>query len=183
LAQEHLDILKEATTREIANDALELSMRIKENISHDSTGEALKQYSAIELLLFQNKTEEALQQMEILKAGTGSDAKTSILNQAILDDVYWLEARTRLQLGQFDACLALLSQIQKEFKDDILADDASFLEAEIYERHISQKERAMELYRGFLTQYPGSVYAAEARKRFRLLRGDFTGQEPAPVAP
>jgi hypothetical protein len=183
LAQEHLDILKEATTREIANDALELSMRIKENITYDSTGEALKQYSAIELLLFQNKTEEALKKIEILKAGTGNDAKTSILNQAILDDVYWLEARTRLQLGQFDACLALLSQIQTQFKDDILADDASFLEAEIYERHVGQKARAMELYRSFLTQYPGSVYAAEARKRYRLLRGDSMGQEPAPMSP
>src|SRR5690606_2547040 len=37
LAQEHLDILKEATTREIANDAMDLSMRIKENIAFDST--------------------------------------------------------------------------------------------------------------------------------------------------
>jgi hypothetical protein len=42
LAQEHLDILKEATTREIANDAMELSMRIKENIAFDSVGMALQ---------------------------------------------------------------------------------------------------------------------------------------------
>jgi len=31
LAQEHLDILKQATTRENCNDAMDLSMRIKEN--------------------------------------------------------------------------------------------------------------------------------------------------------
>ena len=49
LAQEHLDILKQATTREIANDALELSMRIKENIAFDSVGAALKEYASIEL--------------------------------------------------------------------------------------------------------------------------------------
>src|SRR5690606_28607822 len=36
LAQDHLNILKEATTREIANDALDLSMRIKENLAYDS---------------------------------------------------------------------------------------------------------------------------------------------------
>lgn len=183
LAQEHLDILKEATTREIANDALELSMRIKENIAYDSLGEALKQYASIELLLFQNKTEDALKKIEILKTGGGTDSKAPVLNQQILDDVYWLEAKTRLRLGQFDACLSLLTQIQKMFKEDILADDASFLEAEIYERHLGQKERAMDLYRSFLTLFPGSVYAAEARKRFRSLRGDFVGQEASPVSP
>lgn len=62
LAQEHLDILKEATTREIANDAMELSMRIKENIAFDSVGEALKAYASIELLLYQNKTGKHLMQ-------------------------------------------------------------------------------------------------------------------------
>ncbi|HEY9047343.1 MAG TPA: tetratricopeptide repeat protein, partial [Ohtaekwangia sp.] len=69
LAQEHLDILKEATTREIANDALDLSMRIKENIAFDSLGEALKEYASVELLLYQNKTDEALKQLEKLKQG------------------------------------------------------------------------------------------------------------------
>ncbi|HEY5823288.1 MAG TPA: hypothetical protein VIT44_02920, partial [Cyclobacteriaceae bacterium] len=42
LAQEHLDILKQATTREIANDAMDLSIRIKENTAMDSVGEAMK---------------------------------------------------------------------------------------------------------------------------------------------
>ena len=28
-------------------------------------------------------------------------------------------------------------------------------------------EKAMEIYREFLTKYPGSVYVAEARKRYR----------------
>src|SRR5688572_29523557 len=69
LAQEHLDILKQATTREIANDALDLSMRIKENIAFDSIGEALKDYAAIELLLYQNKTDDALKKIEDLKQG------------------------------------------------------------------------------------------------------------------
>jgi outer membrane protein assembly factor BamD (BamD/ComL family) len=36
----------------------------------------------------------------------------------------------------------------------------------------------MEIYRDFLNKYPGSVYAAEARKRFRNLRGDFAEEKP-----
>lgn len=187
LAQEHLDILKEATTREIANDAMELSMRIKENIALDSVGEALKSYARIELLLYQNKKDEALQALKLLTEGvtlrtdssnTGAVVRQPLSNQTILDDVYWLEAKIRLERGEFKEAVQLLDRIIAEYPDDILIDDAYFLQGEIYERHLNDKEKAMEIYRNFLDKYPGSVFAAEARKRFRMLRGDF---KEAPV--
>ncbi|MDB5233044.1 MAG: hypothetical protein JWR44_37, partial [Hymenobacter sp.] len=34
------------------------------------------------------------------------------------------------------------------------------------------KVKAQELYNRVITKYPGSIYVAEARKRFRKLRGD-----------
>jgi hypothetical protein len=186
LAQEHLDILKEATTREIANDALDLSLRIKENTAFDSTGAALKEYSSIELLLYQNKIEEALTRIQKLKEGHGSSSKadsaTAIYNQSILDDVYWLEATIRNQRGEFEEAITLLSLVVTNFGDDVLADDAQFQMGEIYERQLKDRDKAMELYRELLTKYPGSVYAAEARKRFRALRGDFNAQS-APNQP
>jgi len=166
LAQEHLDILKQATTREIANDAMELSMRIKENTTFDTLGTALKQYAAIELLVAQNKTAEALSRLSAFPDGSDS--------RAIRDDVYWLEASIRLKQGEFDKSLALCEKIVSEFGEDVLADDAMFMEGEIYERYLKNKDKAMEIYRDFLTKYPGSVYVAEARKRYRTLRGDFT---------
>jgi tetratricopeptide (TPR) repeat protein len=179
LAQEHLDILKEATTREIANDAMDLSMRIKENIAFDSVGEALKQYALIELLLYQNKQDEALEKIKFLKQGQGS-AGNAFSNQTIMDDVYWLEANIRMKRGEFQESINVLQKILTEFPEEILSDDAFFLQAEIYERQLKNKEKAMELYREFLNKFPGSVYAAEARKRYRTLRGDFSGeQEPA----
>ncbi len=179
LAQEHLDILKEATTREIANDAMELSMRIKENIAFDSAGEALKHYASVELLLYQNKIDSALQAMDQLKRGMSANGSFS--NRTILDDVYWLEANIRMKRGEFKESIALLVKIREEYPDDILSDDAFFLQGEIYERQLNDKDKAMEIYREFLTIYPGSVYAAEARKRFRTLRGDFVSESPAPV--
>jgi tetratricopeptide (TPR) repeat protein len=179
LAQEHLDILKEATTREIANDAMELSMRIKENIAFDSVGEALKQFASVELLLYQNKQEEALKQLQYLKEGQivkPGEQPTAFSNQTILDDVYWLEANLRMKRGEFEASMKLLQRILTEYPDDILSDDAYFLQGEIYERQLKNKQKAMEIYRDFLNKYPGSVYAAEARKRFRTLRGDFSNE-------
>jgi TolA-binding protein len=166
LAQEHLDILKQATTREIANDAMELSMRIKENITFDTTGTALKEYASIELLMAQNKIDEALSRL--------STFSTTSTNQQIKDDVYWLEASLRLKKGEFEKAFALCEKIVSEFGEDILADDAYFMEGEIQERYLKNKDKAMEIYREFLTKYPGSVYVAEARKRYRVLRGDFS---------
>ena len=179
LAQEHLDILKEATTREIANDAMDLSMRIKENIAFDSVGHALKHYASVELLLYQNKIDSALSRINQLKQGISDSIAFS--NQTILDDVYWLEANIRMKRGEFSESLALLQNILEQYPDDVLADDAFFLQGEIHERQLNDKDRAMEIYREFLTKYPGSVFAAEARKRFRTLRGDFINETPAPI--
>ncbi len=202
LAQEHLDILKQATTREIANDAMDLSMRIKENTAFDSVGAALKEYAAIELLLVQNKNDEAmlrLQQFSISgkvkmskkdalsrnllprdKANISQDSVwvqvDSQITSAIKDDVYWLEANLRIKRGEYDQAITLLERIVNEFGQDILADDAYFTEGDIYEHYVKNKEKAMEIYRAFLDKYPGSVYAAEARKRYRTLRGDFDGR-------
>jgi len=173
LAQEHLDILKEATTREIANDAMDLSIRIKENTTFDSAGTALRDYAYIELLLHQNKIDSALWQMEQLKSGIDQHTGEKITNSTILDDVYWLEANIRLKKGEFEQSFVLLQKILDEYGDDILADDAYFLQGEIREVYQLQKDQAMEIYREFLNKFPGSVYAAEARKRYRQLRGDF----------
>ena len=199
LAQEHLDILKQATTREIANDAMDLSMRINENIAFDSSGVALKEYAQIELLLQQNRIGEATQRLQRFTAQgkiwvTKEDAfllnldiatlfrqgeeKTQIDNpfltsRQIMDDVYWLQADLQIKQGHFDVALSSLQNILDQFGDDILADDAFFLQGDLYENQLRDKTKAMAIYQEFLTRFPGSVYVAEARKRFRTLRGDF----------
>lgn len=229
LAQEHLDILKQATSREIANDAMDLSMRIKENTMYDPEGEALKEFASIELLVAQNKNDIALErlnnftvyrkvkmskaeaiqknlwspdkqltqsELEQLKeqldkakqnptAVTASDSVwvNELVNTerlGIKDDVYWLEANLQMKRGEFELSYALLEKIITEFGDDVLADDAYFLQGELQERYLKNKNKAMEIYREFLNKYPGSVYAAEARKRYRTLRGDFIETESSP---
>jgi tetratricopeptide (TPR) repeat protein len=199
LAEAHLDILKEATSREIANDAMELSLRIKENTAMDSVGGALRAYAAVEKLLYQNKITEALAKIEDLKKGQTKVSKEDLFekgltpsalgemkkgdtlysfqNISILDDVYWLESNIQIKKGAFTEAIALLQKIQKEYPDDVLADDAYFTEGDLYQNQLHDKEKAMEIYREFLSKFPGSVYAAEARKRYRTLRGDFNSQE------
>jgi outer membrane protein assembly factor BamD (BamD/ComL family) len=47
--------------------------------------------------------------------------------------------------------------------------------ADLYENKLSQPTKALELYQKIITDFPGSLYVIEARKRFRLLRGDKLG--------
>lgn len=165
LAQGHLDILKLATSREIANDALNLSILIKNNTVFDSTDVVMQEYANIELMLFQNQKQEAL---EALDQMVEKYAKHSIV-----DEVYFLKAKTHRELGESGKAVEALNKINEGFYFEILGDDALFLTAVIHEDDLKDPEKSMELYTELLNKFPGSIFVSEARKRFRELRGDF----------
>ena len=75
-----------------------------------------------------------------------------------------------------EACAMGLFVVIFDMPYDILSDDALFEMALIYEELIEDKEKAQQYYQHLLTDYPGSIFVAEARKRFRNLRGDFVTQ-------
>ena len=165
LAQGHLDVLKLATTREIANDAMALSLLIQNNTALDTTGSAMQDYANVELLLFQNKQEQALAKL---------DSMLNLYeNHDLADEIHWLMAKIDMKLGQFDKSLKHLGTITESYGYDILGDDALFMTGKIYEEQLQDEDKAMEVYTNFLREHPGSVYIAEVRKRLRKLRGDF----------
>ncbi|RZK86745.1 MAG: tetratricopeptide repeat protein, partial [Hymenobacter sp.] len=164
LAKSHLDILKEATTREIANDAMQLSLLIQEGTAVDTLGLALKDYAAVEGLVFRNQLPQAISGLDALLAKyPGHD---------LTDDALLLKAQLQRRTGAYAAAATTLAQITENPKYDVLSDDALFLLAEIQEQNLGDKAKAQVLYQQVLTKYPGSIYVAEARKRFRRLRGD-----------
>lgn len=164
LAKGHLDVLKEATSREIANDALELSRRIKDNMDADSTYEALNLYARADLLYFMNRKDEALQKLE--------EVALSFPDHPLEDDIRELRAKIFVENGQFEQALLELDVIIEEFGTEVLADDALFLKGKIYEEQLGEPTKAMEVYQLLLKEYPASFYGEEARFRFRKLRGD-----------
>ena len=171
LAQEHLDVLKMATSREIANDAMNLSLLIQDNMAEDTTGKALQAYANVELLLFQHREDEAMRELNLLEKNYPKNS--------LSDEVLWLRARINKRIRRFDVTLENLDKILKLYPTDLYGDDALFLEATIYEEEKNDKAKAMDLYQQLLKQYPGSIFTAEARKRFRLLRGDNLHLTPA----
>lgn len=164
LAKSHLDILKLATTREISNDAISLSLLIQNNTVFDSSDFVMQEFADIDKKLFQNKKDTALIMF--------SDMIKKYPGHSLIDEIYLKMAQINRQLGNYENSLLQLGAIQSGYATDILGDDALFLMAEIQEQEVKNLPKAMELYRTFLTTYPGSVYVAEARKRFRILRGD-----------
>jgi len=164
LARAHLDVLKLATSREIANDALQLSVLIQDNTGLDSSENAMQEYAKAELLIFQHKYEEALAAYQKIKL--------NFPKHSLTDEVLWQESKIYIILGNTDSAIARLEKIITDYGNDILADDAHFTLAKLYEEKVNDKTKAMEMYKEQLIKFPGSIYNAEARKRFRLLRGD-----------
>ena len=130
---------------------------------------AMERYAAIDLLVFQQRHQQALHDYDqMLKDFKGHTLEDEILLQ---------KATINLKLGNFNSAIESLNLILKDYKDDIYADDANFMIAEIYEKNLNDKEKAMEYYTKQLKDYSGSIFNVEARKRFRELRGDFVGEQ------
>ena len=163
-AQAQLDVLKSATSQLIANDALYLSLLISDNIGYDSTFDALSLYAKADLLKYRNKNNDAIAVL---------DSLVSLYpDHSLVDEAWFKKAEIMDVLRNWSQEDSLYAQIVAMGEESVLADDALFRRAELQETKLQNKEKAMELYQQLLTQFPGSLYTVEARKRFRALRGD-----------
>jgi len=163
-AKAQLDVLKAATSKLIANDAMSLSLLISDNSDMDSTYEALLIYSRADLLEFRNKNDEALKTLDSLFV--------KYKYHSLFDETYYKKAEIYLKKGLNDSAVVYYKKIMTEYPYDILGDDATYKLAVMYEDVYKDKEKAMETYEKLMTTYPGSTYVVEARKKFRALRGD-----------
>lgn len=163
-AQGQLDVLKASTSELIANDALNLSVLITENMTGDSNLAPLEMFSRSELLIFRNKTEQAKQVL---------DSLSSVYTEHPLqDDILMLRASIAQKELNYQAAFDFYKIVFDKYKDDILADDALFQAALINENYLNNKAEAQSLYEKIILDYPGSTLIGEARKAFRKLRGD-----------
>lgn len=163
-AQSQFDVLKASTSKLIANDALDMSVFIMDNLGLDTTAVPLELYSRADLLVFQNRFEEAFLTLDTLLQ--------QFPEHDLQDDVWYLEAKIFHKKQQFDAEAASYEKIMKKDPKGIRADNALFALADLYEHQLGNKEKAQELYEKVFLDYASSTFAVEARKRFRILRGD-----------
>jgi tetratricopeptide (TPR) repeat protein len=163
-AQSQLNVLKESTSKMIANDALQLSVMITDNYGLDSNFQAMSWFANAELLIEQHKYKEAFDLFDSIQ--------TNYPYHALADEILFRKGKALEMQGQWQKAMDYYEDLVKFHGKDILADDALFRVADIYENNLNDKEKALEYYRRLAIDYKGSLFSAEARKRIRLLRGD-----------
>jgi len=160
-AKAQLDALRASTSKLIANDAMELSLFISENLETDSTATPLKIFARADLHLFRNNFIEAL---------TALDSVSMIYpDNSLIDDVDFRKAGILQKQGKYEDASVLLNTIVKDHSWEMLADDALFQLATIYENKLNRKSEAKELFKKILTDYPGSVFVVDARAKYRKM--------------
>jgi TolA-binding protein len=163
-AKAQLDVLKASTSQLIANDALDLSLLLQENLAFDSTGNALKMYAKADLYRFTNMPDKALSVLDSLAI--------SYPQTDLLDDVAMMKGEIFINKNNYTKAAEIFKSLITQFPYSIWIDDAYFKLATLEEEHLNDKISAQKHYEELLQKYPGSLYVIDARKRFRNLRGD-----------
>jgi tetratricopeptide (TPR) repeat protein len=168
-AQSQLNILKESTSKIIANDAMNLSVSITENFGLDSNYTAMTWFSSAELLIEQHKYSEAFELFDSIQLNYPL--------HSLADDILYRKAKAMEMQGKWAESCLLYEDILKFYSKDIFADDALFRLGDIYEQVLLEKDKALEYYKKLAIDYKGSFYGAEIIKRIRILRGDKNVEE------
>ncbi len=166
-AKSQADILKASTSQLIANDALNLSLLISDNLQTPADSNALKMYADAELLLFRHRYAQTLAKLDSIPVAYPGNS--------LADDIMMSKCKVYLQMKDTDHAIKVLKELISGQPGSIWMDDALFTLAGLYENELKDTAQAQVLYQQIITEHPGSMFAAEARKRFRKLRGDNIG--------
>ncbi|PKA83122.1 tetratricopeptide repeat protein [Ulvibacter sp. MAR_2010_11] len=163
-AQVQLDVLKKSASQLIANDAMQLSLMIRDNSLEDSTQTAIKKYAKADLMAFQNKNKEAIAALD--------EIITNHKGEKIEDEALLKQGELYEKTEQFTKAETNYLKLIEFYREDILADDAYYRLAKLYETQLQNPEKAKEYYEQIIFNFSDSIYFVEARKKYRTLRGD-----------
>ncbi len=174
-SQAQLQVLKASTSKLIANDAMELSLRITDNLGLDSNSVPLSFFARAELLRFQHRYDEALAVLDSI----GIEFPMHSLG----DDVLYERFRIASARHQYPEAATHLEKLLELYPLDILVDNALLDLGRLYEERLNDEQKAMQFYERLLFEQTGSIFVPEARERFRRLRGDKLEAPAQPQAP
>jgi outer membrane protein assembly factor BamD (BamD/ComL family) len=125
---------------------------------------ALTLFSHADLLEYRNENEKALATLDSIRL--------FFTEHSIFDDVLLKKAEIRMKQGKYTDADTLLALLVRDYSDGVLADKALYMRGRLNEEQLKNPESARKFYEDLILGYPGSIYVIEARKRFRILRGD-----------
>ncbi len=161
-AKVQLDVLKGATSKLIANDAMELSLLIQENLDPDSTYSSLEMFSKADLMVYQKKSDDALKTLDsILQIFPGFP---------IIDDVIFKKAQLFALNGDLQKSIENYELIISGYSTESTADNAIWELAHIFEHKTGDIEKAKKLYEKMILEFPGSIFINDSRKKYNELK-------------
>jgi TolA-binding protein len=162
-AAQLLNMLSVNVKADFANDALALQSLLEDNMGESR--EALTMFARAEFLARQEKKSEAVRVFLTL---------VEQYPQAPLVDRAYLRAATlQAETGQYHEALVTLDTLLTGHREGAtILDRAQFRAAEILQYGLNNTAGAIVAYERLLADYPESIFASEARRRVRTLRGD-----------
>ena len=155
-----LNILKSATSKLIANDAMSLSLTITDNLEYDTV--ALRRLAKADFYIYQKRYDIANKMLD----------SVNVYNPNEVSMPYLLMRKAHIAMENNDYVMAdsLYKRVYQGYADSYMADDALMKDAILLERFLNDKEGAMECYAKLLDEYSASVYVAQARNAYRRIR-------------
>jgi predicted Zn-dependent protease len=161
-AKAQLDVLKASTTKLIANNAMQLSLLLQDNLGIDTTRAPVQMFANADLLLQQNRFSESLGMLDSLEK--------KYPFHSLVDEVLFKKAEIYEVMQNWTKAIEFYDIVSSSYAHDILGDDATYRIAKIYDTKLNNLAKASEYYKRILFEFSGSLYTAESRERFRELK-------------
>ena len=155
-----LNILKSATSKLIANDAMTLSLVISDNLEYDTI--ALQRLAKADYYIYQKRYELANQMLDSVNVYNP--------NEVSMPYLLMRKAQIAMENSDYDMADSLYKRVYQGYADSYMADDALLKDAVLLERYLDKKEEALECYAKIIDEYTASVYVAQARNAYRRIR-------------
>jgi len=159
-AETQLNVLKAATSKLIANDAMSLALIISDNLEYDDTGNELRRVARADYKIYQHKDDQALLILDSICANGNEISQPHALCRI---------AEIKEKRKEYALADSLYLQVVNGFPDSYMADDALMRAALLEDLQLKDKESAKKHYEQLIDQYPTSLYTAQAKKNFRKL--------------
>lgn len=163
-ARTQLNVLKTSTSDLISNNSIDLSVFIMDNLGLDTTAQPLELFAQGQLLAMQNLEKEAFAKWDSIKI--------LFPEHSLYDDILFEKAKIAYKHQQYDKAADLYENIVANYKQSILTDDCLYHAALLYEEKLNNPDKAKQLYEAIIEKHASSIFAVDARKRYRKLRGD-----------
>jgi tetratricopeptide (TPR) repeat protein len=171
-AKAQLDVLKAATSKPTANDAMALALTISDNTQDSATLAPLRFFAHAMLFDFQNREDSAVRLLDSVEA-------THLATPTLKEQVIMMRASIAMKRANYTDVVKYYEEETKDYPTGLLPDKALYLMAQLQEKKLKNPDKAADYYKQIILNYPGSFYVQDARDRYRHLSK--TDAEPAPI--